>query len=299
MIRTRHGNIPILVLRIAGMYTDHCDSETLAQQMQRIDQRSLIGRVFPGDTSHGQAFVHLDDLCDAFALAIERRKRLPSDLTVLIGEPETPSYAQLQDGFARLMHVMKADRGAWYARNKLTSPAGVTPKQRSALDEREQGAVRHQAAMMERLHKDTLWAHFVVIFFGVWLIFSPSTLDYTGEAAMTASEIASGVLVALFGTLSLGRRFGWAQWANVLVGMWLLFAPLVFWTASPAAYLNDTLVGSLVIALAILVPQMPGMRPVGMALGPDIPPGWDWACSPGPGRPRIGRNGCRSSRSPF
>jgi nucleoside-diphosphate-sugar epimerase len=359
VVRTRHGDIPILVLRIAGMYTDHCDSATLAQQMQRIDQRSLIGRVFPGDTGHGQAFVHLDDLCDAFALAVERRKRLPSDLTLLIGEPETPSYAQLQDGFAQALHgqpwpaaeipksvaksgawlqdkaedvvpdaidqgeepfikpymidladdhfelditrarealgwqpkhrlarelprlveVMKADRGAWYARNKLKSPAGVTPQQRAALDERERDALRHHGAMMEQLHKDTLWAHLVVAFLGVWLVFSPSALGYAEEAAMAASDIASGLLVAVFGMLSLSKRFGWAQWANVFVGTWLLFAPLLFWTASPAAYTNDTLVGTLVIALAILIPHMPGMSPIGMALGPDIPPGWDYSPS--------------------
>jgi nucleoside-diphosphate-sugar epimerase len=359
VVRTRHGDIPLLVLRIAGMYSDHCDSATLAQQMQRIDQRSLIGRVFPGDTSHGQAFIHLDDLCDAFALAVERRKRLPADLTLLIGEPDTPSYSQLQDGFAQALHgqpwpaaeipksvaksgawlqdkaedvvpdaidqgeepfikpymidladdhfeldisrakealgwqpkhrlaaalprlveVMKADRGAWYARNKLTSPAGVTPQQRAGLDERERDALRHHTAMMEQLHKDTLWAHLVVAFLGVWLVFSPSALGYGDDAAMAASDIASGLLVALFGALSLSKRFGWAQWANVFVGTWLLFAPLLFWTTSSAAYANDTLVGTLVIALAILIPHMPGMSPIGMALGPDIPPGWSYSPS--------------------
>jgi nucleoside-diphosphate-sugar epimerase len=258
VVRTQHGNIPVLVLRIAGMYTDHCESATLAQQMQRIHQRSLIGRVFPGDISHGQAFVHLDDLCDAFALAVERRKRLPADLTLLIGEPETPSYAQLQDGFAQAMHgqpwptaeipksvaktgawlqdkaedvvpdaidqgeepfikpymidladdhfeldirrarealgwqpkhrlatrlprlveVMKADPGAWYARNKLRSPAGVTPQQRAALDERERDELRDHAALMAQLHRDTLWAHFVVAFLGVWLVFSPAACSW-------------------------------------------------------------------------------------------------------------------------
>ena len=35
VVRTRHGKIPILILRIAGMYTDQCDAATLAQQIQR------------------------------------------------------------------------------------------------------------------------------------------------------------------------------------------------------------------------------------------------------------------------
>ncbi|HZA96451.1 MAG TPA: NAD(P)-dependent oxidoreductase, partial [Burkholderiaceae bacterium] len=105
VVRTRHGKIPILILRIAGMYTDQCDSATLAQQIQRIDQRTLLSRVFPGDTSRGQAFVHIDDLTDAVARAVDRRHELPSDLTLLIGEPGRPiGYAELQNEFGRLIH---------------------------------------------------------------------------------------------------------------------------------------------------------------------------------------------------
>ena len=47
---------------------------------------------------------------------------------------------------------------------------------------------------------------------------------------------------------------------------------------SPAAYLNDTLVGAFVIALSILVPMMPGMahHMAMMKPGPQIPPGWSY-----------------------
>lgn len=50
------------------------------------------------------------------------------------------------------------------------------------------------------------------------------------------------------------------------IGVWLLFAPIVFWTSGAAAYLQDTLIGALVIGAAILVPH--GM----MMPGPDLPP---------------------------
>ena len=54
------------------------------------------------------------------------------------------------------------------------------------------------------------------------------------------------------------------------MGIWLLFAPLVFWAPTAGAYLNDTLVGTLVIAFSILIPH-------GMAMsGPDLPPGWSY-----------------------
>ena len=62
---------------------------------------------------------------------------------------------------------------------------------------------------------------------------------------MTWSDVVSGILIVVFSTLSANasRRYPWAQWANAVVGGWLLFAPLVFWTPLPEAYANDTLVG--------------------------------------------------------
>lgn len=360
-LRRRRGTMPTLVLRIAGMYTDGGDSAPLAQQIQRIDQRAVTSHVFPGDRTRGQAFVHLDDLCDAVRRAVDRRQRLPAEATLLIGEPGRPlSYEELQDTFGRLIHgdddwqtlrvpkplaaagawlqekaeqvvpdaidqgaapfikpfmidladdhfeldtsaaerllgwrprhtladtlpgivaSLKADRGAWYARHKLDSPEGVTPEERRALGERERTALDEHVAMMAQLHRETLWAHFVVIFLGAWMVVGPFAFGYRDEWAMSLSDIASGGLMILFGSLSLDRRYGWAQWANVFVGCWLLMAPLVFWTPSAAAYLNGTLVGTLLISLAILVPHMPGMSMVGMATGPDIPPGWDYSPS--------------------
>lgn len=150
----------------------------------------------------------------------------------------------------------------------------------------------------------TLWAHFANIALGVWLIASPVTLGYlsmtfppdspvlavTAERnlpapelrnlAMAWSDVLSGVALAVFGAFSLTRRFSWfAQWAAAFVGIWLLFAPLLFWTPSAGAYANDTLVGTLAITFAVLVPMMPGMSMKAMALGPDIPPGWDYSPS--------------------
>jgi nucleoside-diphosphate-sugar epimerase len=104
LLRERRGSIPVVVLRIAGVYDDRCHSIPIANQIQRIFERRLISHVFPGDTSHGQAFVHLEDLIDSFELLAERRASLPSELTLLIGEPETPSYETLQRELGRLIH---------------------------------------------------------------------------------------------------------------------------------------------------------------------------------------------------
>jgi hypothetical protein len=44
-------------------------------------------------SSRGRAVVSdLDDLIDATARVVERRERLPPELTPLLGEPETLSY---------------------------------------------------------------------------------------------------------------------------------------------------------------------------------------------------------------
>lgn len=158
--------------------------------------------------------------------------------------------------------------------------------------------------MMQDEHQQTLWVHYVSIMLGLWLITGPFALGYLsshvadanqlrvmaerGLAApelrnlwMTWSDVASGVLIVVFGMLSASpsRRYPWAQWANATVGFWLLFAPLVFWTPLPVAYANDTLVGALVIAFSVLIPMMPGMSMEGMMGGPDIPPGWAYTPS--------------------
>jgi nucleoside-diphosphate-sugar epimerase len=104
LILEQRGDIPVVLLRIAGVYDNRCHSIPLAHQMQRIYERKLTSHVFPGATAHGQAFVHRDDLVDAFVRLVDRRLDLPTALPLLIGEPETVSYDELQHTFGRLIH---------------------------------------------------------------------------------------------------------------------------------------------------------------------------------------------------
>ncbi len=155
--------------------------------------------------------------------------------------------------------------------------------------------------MMGDAHRAMLWPHYVVMMLGFWLITAPFTLGYLSDFVpdanqlrvmadrglspfahrnllMTYSDVGSGVLVVIFGYLSANaqRKYPWAQWANAVVGGWLLFAPLVLWTPLPEAYANGTLIGGGVIALSILIPMMPGMSMEGMMGGPDMPPEWGY-----------------------
>jgi nucleoside-diphosphate-sugar epimerase len=93
-----------VILRIAGVYDDDCHSPTLANQIQRIYERRMVSHLFPGDTSHGQTFVHLDDVVDAFQRVLESRARLASGEIMLIGETGTVSYDELQRTLAELIH---------------------------------------------------------------------------------------------------------------------------------------------------------------------------------------------------
>lgn len=104
IIRQKRGPIPAVFLRIAGVYTDRCDSIPIAHQIERIHQRRITGQVYPGDIDRGQSFVHLDDLVDVVRRAIDRRSQLPEEVALLIGEPETYSYDTLQRELARLIH---------------------------------------------------------------------------------------------------------------------------------------------------------------------------------------------------
>ena len=135
----------------------------------------------------------------------------------------------------------------------------------------------------------TPWPHFANMALGLWLITSAFALGY-GSRALQASDVVSGALVIVLAALSLSRRPFWrlwAPWANSLVGVWLLFAPLVFWAPTAAAYANDTLAGALVVVFAILAPGMPMAPGMSMEPGPDVPPGWSYNPSSWPQRAPI------------
>ena len=142
-------------------------------------------------------------------------------------------------------------------------------------------------ALME--HQGTQWAHFANMTLGLWLVTGIFALEYR-NAALQVSDAVSGALVIVLAIVSLSGRAWfkfWAPWANSLVGLWLLFAPLVFWSPTSAVYANDTLVGALVVVFAILAPGMPIAPGMSMEPGPDVPLGWSYNPSSWPQRAPI------------
>lgn len=392
MLRDEHADIPLVLLRPAGVYDERCHAAFLSHQIARIHQRRLTSHVYPGDLLAGQPYLHLDDLIDALLRVVERRHDLPPEAALLLAETDVMSFGEIQQRVGLLLHgeqwqtstipksvastgawlqdkvldedpfikpwmvevssdhyrvdirratrllgwkpthtlrrtlpdivaALRADPLGWYDANGLnvaTVAAEAAEKaqreaqQQDAQDPSDAAADapdapdapghHDMAAQMRAAHFKLLWVHWLNILLGAWLVSSPvvfgsfdahgfsdAVLRVTAERGLmdpalrslllARSDVVSGLLIMAFGALSLSPRLSWAQWANAAIGCWLLFAPLLFWAPSAAVYANDTFVGALVIAFAILVPMMPGMSMAGMMDESDLPPGWSYSPS--------------------
>jgi nucleoside-diphosphate-sugar epimerase len=88
LIRAERGPIPAVILRPAGVYDERCRAAFLAQQIARIFERQPTSYLFAGDPSHGQPYLHLQDLVDAIERVVDRRGKLPAEIALLLGETE-------------------------------------------------------------------------------------------------------------------------------------------------------------------------------------------------------------------
>lgn len=206
-----------------------------------------------------------------------------------------------------IVEGLKNDPYRWYRKNKLnaarvadTKVLGAEPGQQDVAARAEM--MDEHANSMRRMHFGNLWVHWLTMALGLWLATTPFVYGTFGQTEFTSSvlavtqdrnlwapqfrseltawnDLATGLLIMVFAGCSLSARGGWAQWANALLSIWLLGAPLLFWTPNAGVYANDTLIGALVIALTILIPMMPGMAPEGMMDDTDVPPGWSYSPS--------------------
>lgn len=104
IIRNNRGDIHAVILRLAGVYDEEGHSIPIAHQIQRIYEKQLTSHFYSGDVKHGNVFLHMKDLLDALEKTVQNRKELPSEIAINIGEPETPSYEELQNEIGKLIH---------------------------------------------------------------------------------------------------------------------------------------------------------------------------------------------------
>jgi len=158
-------------------------------------------------------------------------------------------------------HSGWGSRFAWRCEMDTHDDATGGPKASPMKEPMVMMAIEHYASYR--------WVHAAISALALWLVVSPFTLGYTSRA-LTWSDVVSGLVVLGMSLLALKPQRGLISWLVSVVGLWLLFAPLVFWAPSAAAYANDTLVGALLIAFGLIIPM-------GMAMkGPAIPPGWSY-----------------------
>lgn len=162
--------------------------------------------------------------------------------------------------------------------------------------------------MLRAHHRNTLWIPWTLILLGFWLLLAPFTFGYLNEDLWTRpsggrgvwfsdsqtydslrallmmwSDVLSGLLLVVLGWRALTPDRPVSRWAACFVGIWLVFAPVVLWSPTASGFLNDSVVGLLVIALTILIPGMPNMVKF-METGPSTPPGWSYNPSSWPQR---------------
>ncbi|RUV01320.1 NAD-dependent epimerase/dehydratase family protein [Mesorhizobium sp. M6A.T.Cr.TU.017.01.1.1] len=210
----------------------------------------------------------------------------------------------LLDTLPEMIRRLKQDPTDWYAANKLNPPVVA------ASDPEIEQAERRLKGPLERSKKDveaatkrhrfrTLWAPMTNAALGLWLVTSPMTVGLFDpvaaaippalghaiaepefrNAGLGVSEIVSGLLVTVFALLGMLQRWRWVQWITASLGLWVMLAPLLFWTTSPAAYAVDTLVGMLIVAFAVMIPPTPGISRRALAADDDRPLGWTYSPS--------------------
>jgi len=107
VIREEHGDIPYVIVRIAGCYDDECNCVPISQHISRIYEKQLASVVFPGNSSNGVPYTHFDDLSDLLILLMHKRKEIPKELMLLCCEEDSITYRELQTEFGRLLHGSK------------------------------------------------------------------------------------------------------------------------------------------------------------------------------------------------
>lgn len=104
LVREQRGAISAVILRPAGVYDDGGHSAFLAEQIARIYEKRLTAHIYSGDLSTGQSDLHLEDLLDAIERVVDRRKTLPPEGPILLGEDDVMTYDELQQALGRLIH---------------------------------------------------------------------------------------------------------------------------------------------------------------------------------------------------
>jgi len=178
---------------------------------------------------------------------------------------------RLRDKLPDMIAALKADPKGWYEANGLTPPPAIVEAEEAGVHP-EHVRRRHEQLVRDA-HRRHRWAHLVNAALALWLLTQPPLIG-VAEPWLARAEVALGAALLPLSLLSLSWRMAWARWACAAIGALVMAAPFLFWTANPAAYLSDTLVGALVFGFAVCTRPEIGPSPLAATEGPEVPPGW-------------------------
>ena len=104
------------------------------------------------------------------------------------------------------------------------------------------------------------WQDPLNLILGIWMIVSPWALRYQTDMtlnavmsnAATSNAVILGILIAAAALIALFRVMAWEEWANVVLGVWLVISPWALGFSSLAtAMWNAVIVGIVVAVLAL------------------------------------------------
>jgi nucleoside-diphosphate-sugar epimerase len=279
VIEQEHGDIPYVLLRLAGVYDERSTVPTMAQQIAAVYERDLQSYVFAGDKRAGQAALHRQDMVAAFRLAVDRRAELPRACALLIGEPETLGYGQLQDELGYLVHGV--DDWPTLRLPKPLAEAGVRvlhaiePAVPDALDEGEPTFVKPFMIAMADDHyeldigraratlgwepahrlKDSLPAMVAELKRdpGAWYerhkLTPPEWIAEAKQMGKIAGDLAERSAALVKREVRANR---WAHFVNIALGTWLITQPPLIAVDEPTLRAAEMLIGAGVIAAGFL-----------------------------------------------
>jgi nucleoside-diphosphate-sugar epimerase/uncharacterized membrane protein len=277
VIRDNAGDIPYVLLRLAGLYDEWTAAPTLSHQIARIYQWTPKSRLFAGNLDAGQAMIHREDTMALFRSVVDRREALPKRCEILAGEDHVMSYGALQQEIGELVHGVKRWRthkvpaqlarlGAWieeksepvmpddfdYGEKPFIRPFMIdmasdhyaldTTRARELLGWKAERRIEDELpATVERLKSDPLrWYRENAITPPHWLT--------------EASEIVDDPDRMRERHLNQYRRQHrsslWTQWFNLGLALWLITSPPLLGYTSGWMTVSDVVSGLLLMVFA-------------------------------------------------
>jgi hypothetical protein len=104
--------------------------------------------------------------------------------------------------------------------------------------------------MAARFEPPRQWEDWVSWGLGIWLVLSPWALLFWNNASAMENGVIAGFLLILVEAVTLSAFRAWEEWANVVIGLWLVASPLIIAMPTWLAVANFVIIGALVIGLA-------------------------------------------------